>query len=284
MSISPSPILGQALRAAGYLYSTFGWVAHPERNNDEGLPKIPMTMGWQRLRLPWIDNLYGLDWQHGTGIGLILGPASGNLCAIDLDNESLATAAFEVCAPKTRCIRTISKHGHVYLIEETPSQSTSFAIEWRGAKVNIELKATGQQITCPCTPGYEHVGDRDQKPMLVPTIRYAWDALAARLGIAPPAGGTPPNAGYPHPWQDQVLEGDRNKALYVEAQHLRSASMPLEEALQILQVRWERSYELGGQAWPEVERTIRSAYRKPVWPGLEGGRDELNLLDQTRPL
>lgn len=275
MSITPSPMLGQGLRAAGYAYSLWGWTSQPLIADSNGFPKRPFVRGWQNLRLPWDEHLYDLPWEQGIGLGLVLGPASGSLAVIDLDDEALATAAFSICAPKTRCIRTIRRHGHVYLTEETPSQSTAFEVEWQGQKVNVELKATGVQVTAPPTLGYEHVGDRDQKPMVVPSIRFAWDALAARLGITQSA---PANAGYPRAWQATVDAGDRNKALYIEAHRLREAKMPLEQALNILQVRWEQSYAPGGQSWQEVEATIRSAYRKALWPGLEGKRNELDLL------
>jgi len=104
----------------------------------------------------------------------------------------------------------------------------------------------------------------------------AWEALALRLGIQ--QATLPTNAGYPQPWQPDVVAGDRNRALYIEAHRLREAKMPLEQALAVLQVRWERNYQSGGQSWQEAERTIRSAYRKE-WRGLELGRDELGLLE-----
>mgnify|MGYP001579576715 FL=1 len=89
MSISPSPILGQVLRAAGYLYSTWGIVSMPLTLDKDGFPKKPFVNGWPDLRLPW-ENLVELPWEGGVGLGIVLGPTSGNLCVVDVDDQELA--------------------------------------------------------------------------------------------------------------------------------------------------------------------------------------------------
>ena len=265
----------EVTRAASYFYSTWGWAAMPLENDGNGLPKKPFIPQWQALKLPWEDNLAILPWDRAYGLGLILGPASGNLAVIDVDDQELAEAVFAIAVPKTRCIRTIRQRGHIYLIEEQPSRSTTFHIEWKGRQIGIELKATGTQVAAPPTPGYSHMGPHDQAAMVVSSIRFAWDALAKRLGIRETA---PSNSGYPTAWRETVPREQRNKSIYIEAHRLREAWMPMENALRILQVRWEEDYEQGGQAWREVEATIKSAYSKGIpWKGLEVDRDETNF-------
>ena len=108
----------------------------------------------------------------------------------------------------------------------------------------------------------EAMKELDLRPVAVPSVGAAWASLAQKLGIAFVERGKTESAGYPKPWQPAVENGDRNKAMYLEAHKLREAGLPITEALALLQVRFESSYEPGDTAWPEMEATIRSAYRK----------------------
>ena len=69
---------------------------------------------------------------------------------------------------------------------------------------------------------------------------------------------------YPQPWQGKVEKGERNKSVYVEAHKLREAGLSYDVALEIMVARLQQHYEDGDMAWREAERTIQSAYRKPV--------------------
>ena len=265
-------LVQQALRASGYFYSTWHWAAMPLVNDPNGFPKRPFVDNWQKLRLPWIDNLYRLPWDRATGIGIILGEASANLAVIDVDDEELAEEAMAFCN-NTRRVSTIRNRGHIYVIEKQPSRSQVLTVQYKGRNVTIELKANGTQVAAPATPGYTHVGKSDDYPVEVPTIADAWAVIAEELKIQQP------QISKKRIWQPKVETESRNNTMYREAHSLREAGLPLDNALRLLKVRWEEDYQAGGQEWREIENTIRSAYRKgaPYNP-MEGGENELELF------
>jgi hypothetical protein len=266
--------LSQALRAAGYFYSTWNWAAMPLVEDPNGFPKRPFVDNWQNLRLPWRENLYILPWDKAVGLGLILGEASANLAVIDVDDEELAQEVMAYCAD-TRCVSTIRKRGHVYFIEEQASRSQVLKVQYHGRIVTIELKCGGTQVAAPPTIGYEHSSNSDRYPVGVPTIGQAWQQIANALNIVSAKQEQANRAA----WKPVVGKDNRNNTMYREAHLLREAGMPLENALEILRIRWEENYESGDMAWRELENTIRSAYRKgtPYTP-LEGGQNELELF------
>lgn len=252
------------LAAAARAYAQRGWVAIPLGLDAGGLPKRPLVQDWPRLDL--IQAL-SLDYSHAKGIGIVLGPASKNLAVMDIDDPEMAEAAFALCS-HTRCVRTIRKRGHIYVIEDTPSRSTVTTVQWHGRQVGVELKGVGSQVAAPPTSGYQVV--HDLPPKRVPSIGAAWEGLAERLGIIMEHQ----RAGYPPPWQEHVQDGERNMSAYIEAHRLREAGLPYALALEHLRFRWERHYAKGGQDWSEIERTLVSAYRK----GEARGRGAWNII------
>jgi hypothetical protein len=266
-------LVQQALRASGYFYSTWHWATMPLINDPNGFPKRPFVDTWQKLRLPWVENLYGLPWDRATGLGIILGEASGNLAVIDVDDEELAQEVMAFCK-NTRRISTIRNRGHIYVIEKQPSRSQVLTIHYKGRNVTIELKANGTQVAAPATPGYSHVGRNDDYPVEVSTVATAWAAIAEALQIQQP------QTSKQKIWQPRVETESRNNTMYREAHSLREAGLPLENALKLLRVRWEEDYQQGDQGWQEIENTIRSAYRKglPYNPVKDGGQYELDIF------
>jgi hypothetical protein len=266
-------LYAQTLRASGYFYSTWGWTAMPLTNDPNGFPKRPFVQRWQTLRLPWIDNLYGLPWDRATGLGLILGRASSNLAVIDVDDEELAVEVMAYCQ-STRCISTVRKRGHVYLIEEQPTgRSQKFTIPYNGRNVTIELKCDGTQVAAPPTIGYTHISPNDKYPVTVPSIGHLWNQIVRDLKLTEPAWERRSI------WKPKVETDNRNNTMYKEAHSLREAGMPYDQAVKLLRIRWEEDYQSGNQGWTEIENTIRSAYKKGVpYTALEGGQDELKLL------
>ena len=59
-----------------------------------------------------------------------------------------------------------------------------------------------------------------------------------------------------------VPAGERNRSMYIEAHQLRRAGIELDEALALLQARYESSYAQGECTWDEMVVTIMSAYKK----------------------
>jgi len=77
---------------------------------------------------------------------------------------------------------------------------------------------------------------------------------AARSGCA--------NAGYPSPFQVRVPRGERNNAIFVESCRLAEAGVPVEKAMTFMLKRVATSYDEGSLSQREIDRTVRSAYRR----------------------
>ena len=242
-------------------YYKRGWLPIPLGFDARGFPKKPMDDGWTSLeRRP--EVIRGLRWADAKGLGLVLGPVSGNLAAVDVDDVDLAEAIYQRAKKTgvvTRMVRTIRKRLHLYVIEAVPSRSRRFDnVRWEGHSFTIELKAQGTQVAAPPTPGYELLFDG--APAKVPSIEAAWLSIAHALGVEMPAG----EGGYPRPWQPAVPQGQRNGSAYIEAHKLREAGMPLDQALEVMRLRVEAFYAPGDMRIEEALATVRSAYRKGV--------------------
>jgi len=241
-------------------YYQAGCMTIPLEPDSQGRPKKPIPTGWPNF-IRSLDILKGLPWERASGLGIILGVASGNLAVLDIDDVELASVIAPKCA-RTRVVRTIRNRCHVYLREAQPSKSRTLHISWKGRQITIELKCFGSQVAAPPTPGYAFISDVE--PRLVASVSDVWVSLARMLGVAP---GTEEN--YPKPWQRPVAIGQRNKSIYVESHRLREAGMPFDDALRIMEIRWIQDYEKGEETWDEVAATIESAYgkgyRRPVY-------------------
>lgn len=242
-------------------YYKRNWLSMPLALDGNGFAKRPIVDKWTSLKLD-TKTIRALPWHSAYGVGIPLGPVSDNLAVIDIDDQALAGDVFALLVRShviTRMVWTIRHRIHLYFREETATPPQTFKVTWREREIGIELKGRGQQVAAPPTPGYTLC--QDIAPLTVPTIRDAWESIASRLNIIElrPANG---GAGYPSPWQPQVHKEERNKSIYVEAHKLREAAMPVDQAIDILRLRWEQAYEKGDMAWHEVERTIRSAYQK----------------------
>lgn len=259
-------------------YYLRGWCSTPLGLDTEGRPKRPIANNWQHPTLDW-DTIAALPWANAEGIGVVLGSVSSNLGVIDIDDVELAAevwAHLEQSPVAHYFVSTIRKRGHLYLTERIASPSTRFEIEYHGRRVTIELKANGTQVAAPPTPGYALLGT--QGPASVHDgLSGAWAALTAVLGLQVRAGRQPGHgaAGYPRAWAENVPEGERNNALFIEACRLAEARMPLPSAIETMLARTQVAYA-GRMAAFEVERTVRSAYRKVQSPRT-GGRGGMEL-------
>ena len=249
-------------QAAQAMFADHGWISQPLILDRSGKPKRAFIKGWSSLQ-----SIDGLPWEEAKGIGIVLGTNSANLGVIDVDDNEMADAVFALMVrghAETRMVRTISNNLHVYFREQQPSGSTAFKVQWRERAIGIELKATGTQVTVPPTPGYAIVGIDGHVDEIkeVPSLRAAWEPIAAILGISMLAPKARTNAGFPKPWQANVPAGSRNKAMFIEAHQLKRSGIELDEALALLQTRYESSYAEGECTWQEMVLTIMSAYSK----------------------
>jgi hypothetical protein len=269
----PDVLDAATVRAAVNALYRQGWVPIPLGLDDAGRPKRPLDAAWQELSHD-ARRLRALRWGDARGVGLVLGPASGNLAVIDVDDADLAADVFALLVRghvETRLVWTIRRRLHVYVREETPSASTRLAVRYRDRVATVELRARGTQVAAPPTPGYV-LANPGVPPLPVPSIGDAWASIARRLGLADVAraGDGAPRAGYPRPWQERVPAGERNMAAYVEAHRLREAGVPLEVAREIMRARYASGYEPGGITLASVLRTVESAYRKAGGPARAG--------------
>lgn len=249
-------------------YFRRGWTPLALGLDANGFPKRPLALGWTSIPHT-ATAIRNQPWNSARGIGIALGAQSGGLGVVDIDDVSLAQAVVAELQRSnvlTRAVWTVRKRVHLFFVEQTPSNSTAFKCLWNGQSVQIELKASGNQVATVPTPGYELAIDAD--PLQVPSLADAWASICRRLGIATPVQSTRGGlAGYPLPWLNDVPQGERNKAIYIEAHKLREAGMPLDTALDIMQARVEKHYTQGGMMWQEVKATVESAYRKGTASG-----------------
>lgn len=249
-------------RASARQYFHRGWVTIPLILDPEGKPKRPFSNGWQDTPNDW-TAIESLPWEQAKGIGIVLGPVSDNLGVIDIDDEQLAAAIYQLLFDadgKFYYVRTGSNRAHLYFREGLASSPrTMRGLTWHDRTFGIELKGKGQQVAAPPTPGYEFRGTTDV-PTPVGTLERAWEAIRTGMGITAPEsqrGGS----GYPRPWQDSIKTGERNNAIYVESLRLAEAKMPLDSAIATMLARLTQAYE-GQLDQNSVINTIRSAYRK----------------------
>ena len=253
-------------RDAAEQYLDRGWVTLALGLDANGKPKRPIVSSWQTTTR---ETVMQQPWEQARGIGILLGPVSGNLAVIDMDNQAFAQAVldeFRKAHAPHYWVRTGSGNGHLYVVEETPSDPRMMRIEWGGASFSLELRSHGQQVAAPPSPGYEVIAS---DLIDVPSIGSAWQSIARRMGIVIVSDAKVARSGYPKAWQQLVTEGERNNALYIESCRLCEAGMPLESAISTMLARTAEAYK-GSMAEREVMATVRSAYRKAA-PKRRGG-------------
>jgi hypothetical protein len=255
--------------AAAKTYFDMGYTCIPLVMDGNGLPKRPISPGWSSITHDW-DTIERLPWTEARGLGLVLGEASDNLAAIDIDDVQLAQQVHEILMREyqvpPRMMWTARGRLHVFCREPSPSRSTAFNIEWHGQEIGIELKATGTQVATWPSPGYTPAHSGNPWPF---TLDTTWHEIARCVGLQ--RGLKTQSVGnYPPPWQDAVPKDQRNKAIYREAHQLREAGVPLQTTFTFLKWRFDTAYEQGDIEWHELERTIQSAYVKGVIQNKKG--------------
>ena len=258
-------------QAATIMFTERSWLCIPLRKDGNGLAKVPIPRGWTSLE-PTLEAVESLPWEQAEGLGIVLGEKSNNLAVLDIDDEHLAQVIMVHCWDSRdvspRLVKTARNRLHIYFQElDSPSASSKITLQWGGRPVTVELKANGTQVAAPPIPLYELL-NTPQPPMPIGSIADAWefvvdcikDSSMARwleLPVDAPTG-----AGYPKPWLENVPEGQRNDAAYIEAQQLREAGMPYDQALRVMASRFTEYYDTQAMSWTEIEKTVQSAYKK----------------------
>ena len=243
-------------------YFKRGWVPLALGYDSQGYPKRPLATAWTSIAHN-AKQVRNQPWDNAKVIGILLGSPSNNLGVIDIDDVEMAQEVYQLfivdMGMKTRWIWTARNRGHFYVRERTPSKSRAFKLQWQGKEVQIELKSEGTQVATYPSEGYS-VG-LDAPPIEL-DLDHVFQLIQEKLG-ARFTRTTITNAGYPSPWAELVSEGDRNKAIYVEAHQLRQAGVPLNLAIDIMVARVGNHFAEGVKS-DEITNTVRSAYRKPV--------------------
>jgi len=258
-------------QAAINMFTQRSWLCIPLRKDTNGFAKIPISRGWTSLE-PSLETVESLPWEQAEGLGIVLGERSNHLAVLDIDDEHLAQTIMVHCWDNRdvspRLVQTARNRLHIYFQEiDAPSPSSKITVQWDGRPVTVELKANGTQVAAPPTPLYKLL-NHPQGPLPFGSIALAWEfvidcikdsSMASRLELPV---DVPTGAGYPAPWQEVVPEGQRNDAAFIEAQHLREAGMPLDQALRAMAMRFTDYYDTQGISWYEIEKTVQSAYKK----------------------
>tara|TARA_R100000306_G_scaffold59428_1_gene58450 strand:+ start:137 stop:985 length:849 start_codon:yes stop_codon:yes gene_type:complete len=273
--------------AAIRMFNDRAWLCIPLRKDTNGLAKVPMTQGWPNLE-PSLSIVESLPWERADGLGIVLGEKSNNLAVLDVDDEELAQVIMLHCwnslSTSPRLVRTARNRLHIYFEEmDGPSLSSKQVVKFDGRDVVVELKANGTQVAAPPTPRYKLL-NHPEPPLPFFSIAMAWefitDCLTASSDRLQLPTGLTPTRRYPEPWQDVVPAGQRDDSAYIEAQQLREAKMSEEKALRVMHARWTESYEQQGFSWYEVQKTVRSAYKKgTVVDPYDRKRSELELFN-----
>ncbi len=251
-------------RAAAREYFDRQWTAIPLVLDNNGLPKRPFSNDWQHTQHNW-EQIEALPWEQAKGIGLVLGPASDNLAVIDIDCVPLAAELLRVlqtrATSKFYYVRTGRNRCHLYFREGmATAPRTMNGLKWRGEVFGAELKGKGQQVAAPPTPNYQFLGTT-LEPTPIAVLEAAWRPIAATMGIEGADLARRGAGGYPAPWRETLVEGQRNNAVYVESCRLADAKMPLDAAIATMLARVRTAYE-GVVDDKGIVDTVRSAYRK----------------------
>ena len=273
--------------AAIRMFEERSWLCIPLRKDTNGLAKIPITQGWTNLE-PSLSIVESLPWEKADGLGIVLGEQSNNLAVLDVDDAELAQVIMLKCwnslSTSPRLVRTARGRLHIYFEEmDGPSLSSKQVVKFDGREVVVELKANGTQVAAPPTQRYKLL-NHPEPPLPFFSIAMAWefitDCLTASSDRLQLPSGLTTTRRYPEPWQDVVPAGQRDDSAYIEAQQLRSAQMPIEKALKIMYARFTEGYEQQGFSWYEVEKSVRSAYKKGTVVNPYGNkRSELELFN-----
>jgi len=263
-----------------------GWLCIPLRR-DPVYPKIPMVHAWTMLE-PTLETVKSMPWDKAEGLGIVLGKKS-NLAVIDVDDEELANViiatVWDHFDTSPRLVKTIRSRLHIYVCElGGVSGSSKFSVTWDNRPVTIELKSEGTQVAAPPTTGYTLLNP-SRKPWSHFSVGSAWEFVVDCIKDQP-YGNRLQVAADNHvpkqreaPWPNEVGEGNRNETAYKEAHRLRESSMPIEQALEHMEIRFNNHYVHKGMSLDEVRRTVESAYRKgEVIDPNDNARSDLQLF------
>src|SRR6266540_4245315 len=130
-------------RASAQLYTEQGFAVLPLVPDQDGFPKKPAFVPYSLLR-PEANSSH--DWTKASGLGIVLGRASGNLANIDVDDLGLSDYLRGKLSAETRpplMVRTARGRLHVYCLEPFASLPVDMEVRYQNRRCLVQLLATG---------------------------------------------------------------------------------------------------------------------------------------------
>jgi hypothetical protein len=137
----------------------------------EGKPKQRSTDDFLHLR-PRDNTTH--DWESAAGIAFVLGPASGGLACVDVDDKGLGEWLEHQLGTWARPpLMARTPNGlHVHVIEPVTTPPAVLAVTYQSRICRVELLGAGRVATIPPTDGYEWVDPRAEP--VYATLRDFW--------------------------------------------------------------------------------------------------------------
>jgi hypothetical protein len=198
-------------RSVAATYAARGITVSPLGLDDQGRPKQRLDRHATRFRPS--DNT-SHSWEHSLvkGIAIVLGPPSGNLAVIDVDDRGLAdylqSWLSSLSEPPLIC-RT-PRGAHVYCQEPAPSHWNHLRARYMNRECDIDILCAGNVAAIPPTPGYRWLNNKGLAQPAYGSVMSVWRDVAIRVpqGLPYTEGRARPKGRYwsPSPSIDQVQE------------------------------------------------------------------------------
>jgi len=166
-----------SLASAAAVYGSRGLTVLPLIPDEDGKPKKPAIDHYTHLTAADNSAHY---WPAATGLGIVLGRASGNLAVIDVDDSGLAEwLEWQLRArpEPPLMVRTPRPGLHIYVVEAAASKPLDIEATYQQRRCLVQLLAQGCQSGAPPTEGYSWI-DAKAEPLYADSILDAWRQLA----------------------------------------------------------------------------------------------------------
>ena len=190
-------------------YEAKGIAVCPLGLDGYGQPKQRLDRYASRFR-PKDNTSHDWDRPEVKGIAIVLGPPSGNLAVIDIDDRGLAdyllTWLSSLEEPPLMC-RT--PHGlHIYVREPHPSQWAHLTAKYNGRECDIDILCAGNVSAIPTTRGYAWLNNKELAAPAYGRVLKVWNDISIQcpLGLPYRQGRARKGNGHwsPSPSIDQV--------------------------------------------------------------------------------
>jgi hypothetical protein len=177
------------IRAVAASYADKGITVCPLGLDARGRPKQRLDRHATRFR-PGDNTRHSWENSIVKGIAIVLGPPSGNLAVIDIDDRGLADYLQSWLSSLSEPpLMTCTPRGlHIWVREPHPSQWAHLTAKYQGRECDIDILCAGNVATIPPTPGYRWLRLRGDERGSIPAygrVLSVWNdiSIKAPLGI-----------------------------------------------------------------------------------------------------